>query len=115
MNIIPKKVTHYIYLLQEREFIRTKDDIYKLGRTKRSLLTRFEEYPKGSDLLIQRSCSDCQKMENKLKKIFKEKFKQRLEIGNEYFEGNCNKMMNIICRQIELDANKNVASEKRSG
>jgi len=32
----------YIYLLQEREFIKTKENIYKLGKTKQENLKRIK-------------------------------------------------------------------------
>ncbi len=37
----------YIYLIQEREFINSKQPIYKIGRTKQNNYKRFEQYPKG--------------------------------------------------------------------
>ena len=43
--------TQYIYLLQEREFIKTKEPIYKIGKTKQVNNKRFGQYPKGSVLL----------------------------------------------------------------
>jgi hypothetical protein len=44
---------HYVYLLQTREFINSNQSIYKVGRTKKEHLKRFEQYPKGSLLLLQ--------------------------------------------------------------
>lgn len=40
--------------------------------------------------------SNCQKMENILKKIFKVKYTQCITYGNEYFQGNYREMMNDI-------------------
>ena len=34
----------YVYLLQEREFIKTNENIYKFGNTKQSNLNRFKQY-----------------------------------------------------------------------
>ena len=62
-------MAEYIYLLQEREFINAKKDIYKIGRTKQENLTRFTQYPKGSKLLFQIICVNSQKIENILKNI----------------------------------------------
>jgi hypothetical protein len=91
----------YIYLIQEREFIKTKDPVYKVGRTKKENLTRFKQYPKGSNLLLQMICSNCQNIEAQLIKIFKEHFNQRKEIGNEYFQGNYKTMIDIIFSTIK--------------
>ena len=49
-------IINYIYLLQEREFIKTKEHIYKVGMTKQENHERFNQYPKGSILLFQMIC-----------------------------------------------------------
>ena len=41
----------YIYILIEREFIKTKERIYKLGRTK-DWRKRLQQYPNGSVMLL---------------------------------------------------------------
>ena len=87
---------HYIYLLQEREFIKTGEDIYKVGKTTQENSKRFYQYPKGSKLLIQNICFNCNTIENIIIKEFKSKYKQRRDIGNEYFQGDCNDMINDI-------------------
>ena len=50
---------HYIYLLQEREFVKTSELIYKVGKTKKEHYTRFNQYPIGSVLLLHIKCEDC--------------------------------------------------------
>jgi hypothetical protein len=92
--------TNYIYLLQEREFIKTKEPIYKVGMTKKENHERFNQYPKGSVLLFQLICNDCKNIEKHLINIFKEKFIQRKDIGNEYFEGEYKNMIDIIYSTI---------------
>lgn len=37
--------TNYIYLLQEREFIKTNENVYKVGMTKKENHKRFNQYP----------------------------------------------------------------------
>jgi hypothetical protein len=59
-------MSNYIYLLQEREFITTKQNIYKLGKTKQENLQRFKQYPKGSKLLLQQVCDGCDILETEL-------------------------------------------------
>ena len=86
----------YVYLLQEREFIKTNENIYKFGNTKQSNLNRFKQYPKNSNLLFQMKVNDCIQIESKISKKFKIKYKQCLEIGKEYFEGDCNEMIHDI-------------------
>lgn len=93
--------SQYIYLLQEREFIKTKEQIYKIGMTRKENHERFNQYPKGSVLLFQMICINSKSIESLIIKIFKEQFKQRKDIGNEYFEGDFNKMTDIIYSNIK--------------
>ena len=67
-------MTEYIYLVQPREFIKTNELIYKIGKTKKEYYTRFNQYPKGSDLLIHIKCNDCDYYEKELIKLFKSKY-----------------------------------------
>ena len=86
----------YIYLLQTREFIQLKEPVYKIGRTTQLNYERFKQYPKGSILYQQQYCFNCIETEGILIKIFKETFKHRKDIGNEYFEGNLIDMLRIL-------------------
>ena len=96
-------MVEYIYLLQEREFIKTKEKIYKLGKTKQENLKRIKNYPNGTKLIIQLESKNCDIDEKNLIIIFKESFKQRTDIGTEYFEGNPDVMRKIICDYINND------------
>jgi hypothetical protein len=89
-------LTNYVYLLQEREFIKTNEKIYKIGMTTKPNHTRFNQYPKGSTLLFQIICNDCCSLEKQILSNFKSKFILRKDIGNEYFEGNFTEMIFII-------------------
>ena len=94
-------MSQYIYLLQEREFIKTKENVYKVGMTKKENNKRFNQYPKGSVLLFQIICNNCNNMEKIILKKFKETFKQKKDIGNEYFEGDSKVMINMIYLSIK--------------
>lgn len=96
-------MSNYIYLLQEREFIKTKEPIYKIGKTRQKHNDRLKQYPKGSKLLLQISVDDCDKFERDIIKLFREKYKWRKDIGHEYFEGNYNEMIKDIkeCTNIK--------------
>jgi uncharacterized C2H2 Zn-finger protein len=111
--------TQYIYLLQEREFIKTKESIYKIGKTKQENNKRFNNYPNGSILLLQIICIDCDKCENLVMKLFKSKYIHCKEIGNEYFKGDYKEMINDIYNIIYNENNdiyiehiKNILSVK---
>ena len=103
-------MTNYIYLLQEREFIKTNENIYKVGMTQKENFERFNQYPKGSVLLFQIICHDCKNMEVQVIKQFKEKFIQRKDIGSEYFEGNYKSMIDIIYSTVKSEEENNVTS-----
>ena len=92
--------TNYIYLLCEREFIKTNEPIYKIGRSLQENLKRIQSYPNGTKLLFQSMCENCIDSEKELIKLFKLNFKHRNDIGNEYFEGNCHKMIQIMTEYL---------------
>lgn len=94
-------IANYIYLLQEREFIKTNEYIYKVGRTKQENHQRFNQYPKGSILLFQMICNNYENIEKYIIKQFKEKFNLRKDIGNEYFEGDYKSMIDIIYSTVK--------------
>ena len=92
--------TQSVYLLQTREFINAKQDVYKIGRTTKNNYIRFTQYPKGSVLLFQSSCYDCRDLERRIIKHFKEKYTVKCMIGREYFEGNQHEMIKDMCNFV---------------
>jgi hypothetical protein len=101
--------TNYIYLLQEREFIKCNEQIYKIGMTKKENHTRFSKYPKGSVLLFQMICKNCEKVERNIIKLFQSVFLQRKDIGTEYFEGKYINMIKLAYAVILEDENQKPA------
>lgn len=99
--------SQYVYLLQEREFIKTKESIYKIGKTRQENNARFKTYPKGSVLKLQSVCSNCDLCEKIIYGVFKKKYIQRKDIGNEYFEGDCISMIrdinSIVANNFDVD------------
>jgi hypothetical protein len=49
--------------------------------------------------LFQKICNNCDSNETELIKLFNEKYIKHSEIGNEYFEGDLNEMINDIFKQ----------------
>jgi hypothetical protein len=86
----------YIFILQEREFINSNRPIYKVGKTKQVNLNHMKKYSKGSILLFQILCDDCDLKAKTLRNILLNKYTQHYEIGCNYFEGNSNDMANDI-------------------
>ena len=96
----------FIYLIKEREFIKTKEPIYKIGKTKQENLQRIKSYPNGSILLLYIITNDCDKKEKEIIQKFKELFIHKKDIGNEYFMGDYNHMINIILSIISISSNE---------
>ena len=86
----------FIYLIQEREFIKTKQDNLKI----------MQSYPTGSIIII--ICQvpiNCDIKEKNILKIFKDKYISRSDIGKKYFEGDYTEMrddiFNILSNKIQ--------------
>lgn len=101
------KIYHYIYLLKEREFIKTNENIFKIGKTHQEGLSRFSSYPNGSQLLLHIICKNCDAIEKNIILSFKKKYIQRLEIGHEYFQGNYQDMLKDILEEVTNYENNN--------
>lgn len=105
--------TNYIYLLQLREFVKTKENVYKVGRTTQENHKRFAQYPKGSVLLFQMICNDCVCAEKDVLEKFRQNFKQRKDLGNEYFEGDYRNMIDVIYSTVKSSFKDVVKEEKK--
>jgi hypothetical protein len=71
---------------------------FSAGKTKQQNQKRFNSYPKGSILIQQFYCYDCDNIEKQIITLFNTKYKKRPEYGNEYYEG--------IFKQMIIDINK---------
>lgn len=83
----PRNARGFLYMLREREFLKTKEHIFKVGKTVQELQKRICKYPKGSELLLAVKVPDCHKGEIRLLRYMRENFISRKDIGAEYFEG----------------------------
>ncbi len=92
----PVALFEYVYLLHEREFLNSGRPLYKIGRTSQSPNDRFDDYPKGSCVVFYLRVSDSKATEKAIKAAFKIKFKQDRDIGQEYFEGDVNEMIQSL-------------------
>uniref|UniRef100_A0A6C0ICB6 Uncharacterized protein n=1 Tax=viral metagenome TaxID=1070528 RepID=A0A6C0ICB6_9ZZZZ len=70
----------YVYLVIEREFVHSDQSVYKIGRSSQENDNRFQ-------LICQQRVMDSQFLEREIIQLFKHKYKQRSDIGREYFEG----------------------------
>lgn len=95
-----KSASGYIYLLREREFIKTGEHVYKVGKTTQDLFKRFSQYPKKSELLMGIRVQDCHKSELELLRLMRTEFISRKDVGSEYFEGDANDMKKVFLQVI---------------
>ena len=94
-----------IYIIHERTFVQLNVNIYKIGRTK-NIERRFKEYTKGSKLLFLITCKNSIESESKILNYLKEnkeKYKQEISYGFEYFRCNLEELQNDITRLISLN------------
>jgi hypothetical protein len=100
-----EKKGEYIYVIKEREFVKTKENVYKIGRTGKGYHQRMTQYPKNSVVMNIIKVPNSKKYEDEIKKIFKKKFIQRKDIGSEYFEANITsirKELNKIVERLDV-------------
>ena len=97
----------YIYLIREREFVNSNQNVFKVGRTIQKTptcyLERLKDYKRGSQMLsvIHVDCDDCEHIESKVKDVFNKMFKRHND-GHEYFEGDP-KTMSMVINAIYAD------------
>ena len=85
----------YIYVIREREFVNSKTDIYKIGRTG-NFIRRFSEYPKNSEVIFVSKVKNSCPIETFIIRTLKKEAKHRKDIGNEYFECKKDKIIQIV-------------------
>ncbi len=95
-HLAEKMGFHYIYIIREREHVRSQEQIYKIGKTVQESAKRIKSYPKDSEGIVIEQVSNATQAEKQIIKEFKKKFTHRPDIGNEYFEGDRQTMKNVF-------------------
>lgn len=75
----------HIYVIKEREFIKTGENIFKIGRSK-NIVNRMPSYPKNSLIYTILYTDNINEVEKNMIKHFDNIFIKRTDIGNEYYE-----------------------------
>jgi hypothetical protein len=86
-------MTGYIYLFQTKEFVDSRQPIYKFGKTTKLNLDEFEELPVGSRVILQISCDDCHVLERKINSLFTVNYEPKNPNERGYFRGNHKSMV----------------------
>lgn len=126
-------MSNHCYIIYEREFVNSKKDVYKIGKTTKGI-KRIAQYPKGSEPILFMQVKNCHEFEKKIKIKFNKKYKQRSDIGTEYFEGDKIQMINdfmlenyndetdvksintneSIYNKYESESNKNILDQEQT-
>jgi hypothetical protein len=93
---------HFVYLIQEREFLKSGEPVYKIGKTTQPPNTRLAGYPKGSRIVLYAdvSFSGCHYMEKILIGEFDRLYIHRADIGRESYEGDLERMKATFFRVV---------------
>lgn len=96
-----EKNSEYVYLI--RVIDENRNDVYKIGKTKRNIYERLSEY-KFKSVLFVSECNNCSKLENEIILALKNKYK--LHSGNEYFSCDDENDLKDIVFRVCLNYNK---------
>jgi hypothetical protein len=94
---------NYIYCLIEREFLKSEEPIYKVGKST-NLFRRFRNYPKGSKIVFFSEVNDCHLAEKELLKVLNshEKIVKASDIGNEYYKSKLADILQVLVNTVLL-------------
>jgi len=82
----------HIYIVKEREFIKTNENIFKIGRSK-NIVNRMPSYPKDSRIYSIIYTPNVNEFEKTMIERFDNLFVNRTDIGREYYECSENEIM----------------------
>jgi len=93
-DLVPEKhIPGHLYMIHEREFKNSGDEVYKIGRTT-EIKGRMPKYPKASVLVTCTYCeTNINRVERRLINTFKEAFIHETQYGSEYFRGDRKRMI----------------------
>jgi hypothetical protein len=103
----------YFYILQTREIIRAKQNIFKIGKTS-NFEKRLQNYDKGSKSLFVLRVRNHVDFEQQIKCIFEKRFIQRKDYGENFFEGNFKEILDEVTNYY-LNFEKNLGTLETSG
>jgi hypothetical protein len=94
---------NYIYCLIEREFLKSDEPIYKVGKST-NLFRRFHNYPKGSKIVFFSEVNDCHLAEKELLKVLNshEKIVKASDIGKEYYKSKLTDILQVLVNTVLL-------------
>ena len=93
-----------VYVCQLRECRNACEPVWKIGATRRTILERIKEYPKGSELMWTCPVRDPFAAKAKANDLLKAHpdIKQRCDMGQEYFEGRLSTIISV-CALVAVE------------
>jgi len=85
----------YIFIVWPTDYQKNNECVYKIGSTK-DIKLNMETFPKKSVLILNIHVKNMTCIHKHVSKQFKEDFKERLDVGKDFFEGNVGDMMKAI-------------------
>ena len=89
-------MTEYIYLFHTKEFVNSRQPIYKFGKTTKLNHGALEEHPVGTRVIFQISCDDCHVLERKINSFFTVNYEPKKQNERGYFKGSERSMLKDI-------------------
>jgi hypothetical protein len=89
---------HYVYLFHTKEFVDSKEPVYKIGKSTLPNIERIRQYEDDESFHFEIPCNNCHDLEKKIIALFNINYE--LHYGREYFKGNRHRMVKDICRFI---------------
>jgi hypothetical protein len=101
INLI-KGQTGHIYVVKEREFIKTNESVYKIGKSI-NIKNRMPCYPKDSKILLifHSGVFDIHKLEKDIIARYDDLFIKRKDIGSEYYECSESELMSASIKVMQ--------------
>lgn len=93
----PDSAFGHLYLVKEREFLKTDERIFKIGKT-RNIRNRMPAYPKNSLLYTALHHEFIDECEKRVIRDFTARYTLRTDIGAEYFEHRPDETMDHVVR-----------------
>jgi hypothetical protein len=89
--------TGIFYIIREREFEKTNENIYRIGKTiSKNYKEIFKKYPYHTKIYGYWNCKNINKFSKMIQYAFNIKFIKKNNIGKKYYEGNIEEMIKSI-------------------
>ena len=83
----------YCYLIKEREFVKTGESIYRIGKSSFGYKHRIAKCPKNSVVFVIAKVYDCNISLKNIIKHFNKLFKKRTDLGKHCYQGDINSII----------------------